>query len=178
MKMVFSRRESILVHPKRHNPVIRLKTGATKEGKLVAVQAEIYGDAGAYASLSEHGMTRSATHAAGPPGGESLWPMAWRRFRPNPAAIAGLAVLLLLSPLSLLAPHLAPDPRDATNLLAIEQPPSAAHWLGADDLGRDQLTRLLWGNRISLSVGLVAVGIAITIGTLLGGHGGVLRRDR
>ncbi len=66
VKLVFTREESMIVHPKRHATTICLKTGATRDGKLTAVQAEIYGDAGAYASLSEHVMTRTATHAAGP----------------------------------------------------------------------------------------------------------------
>ncbi|MGA9348046.1 MAG: molybdopterin cofactor-binding domain-containing protein [Anaerolineae bacterium] len=66
VKLVFTRQESMIVHPKRHATTIRLRTAATKDGQLTAVQAEIYGDAGAYASLSEHVMTRTATHAAGP----------------------------------------------------------------------------------------------------------------
>jgi xanthine dehydrogenase molybdenum-binding subunit len=64
--MVFSRKESLLVHPKRHATIIKLKTGAKKDGTLVAHRAEIYGDAGAYASLSGHVMLRATTHAAGP----------------------------------------------------------------------------------------------------------------
>jgi xanthine dehydrogenase molybdenum-binding subunit len=66
VKLVFTRQESMIVHPKRHATTIRLKTGAIRDGRLTAVQAVIYGDAGAYASLSEHVMTRTATHAAGP----------------------------------------------------------------------------------------------------------------
>ena len=66
VKLVFTRQESMIVHPKRHATTIRLRTAATRDGQLTAVQAEIYGDAGAYASLSEHVMTRTATHAAGP----------------------------------------------------------------------------------------------------------------
>lgn len=66
VKLVLSRPESIRVHPKRHPTTIHLKVGASVEGKLTAVRAEIWGDAGAYASLSEPVMTRTATHAAGP----------------------------------------------------------------------------------------------------------------
>jgi selenium-dependent xanthine dehydrogenase len=66
VKLVFTRQESMIVHPKRHATVIRLKTGANKEGKLLAVQAHIVGDTGAYASLGEPVMTRTATHASGP----------------------------------------------------------------------------------------------------------------
>lgn len=66
VKMVLSRKESLLVHPKRHATLIKMKTGARRDGTLVAHQAEIYGDGGAYASLSNHVMLRTTTHAAGP----------------------------------------------------------------------------------------------------------------
>lgn len=66
VKMLYSRQESLRVHPKRHATVIRMKMGATKEGDLVAVRAELYGDGGAYASLSDKVMTRATTHATGP----------------------------------------------------------------------------------------------------------------
>jgi xanthine dehydrogenase molybdenum-binding subunit len=66
VKLVYTREESILAHPKRHAAWIRLKTGVTLDGRVVALEAEILGDAGAYASLSEAVMTRMATHAAGP----------------------------------------------------------------------------------------------------------------
>ena len=66
VKMLYSRQESLLFHPKRHATVIRIRTGATLEGKLTAVQATLYGDGGAYASLSEKVLTRATTHASGP----------------------------------------------------------------------------------------------------------------
>ena len=66
VKMLYSRQESLLVHPKRHATVIRIRTGATRAGKLTAVEATLYGDGGAYASLSEKVLTRATTHAAGP----------------------------------------------------------------------------------------------------------------
>ena len=66
VKMVFSRKESLLVHPKRHATVIKMKTGAKQDGRLIAHKALIYGDAGAYASLSNHVMLRATTHAGGP----------------------------------------------------------------------------------------------------------------
>jgi len=65
VKMVLSRRESLIVHPKRHATIIRMKTGADKQGTIVAHEAEIWGDGGAYASLSNHVMLRATTHAAG-----------------------------------------------------------------------------------------------------------------
>ncbi len=66
VKMTFSRKESLLVHPKRHATIIKMKTGAKQDGTLVAHEVEIYGDGGAYASLSGHVMLRATTHAAGP----------------------------------------------------------------------------------------------------------------
>jgi xanthine dehydrogenase molybdenum-binding subunit len=66
VKMVLSRRESLLTHPKRHATIIKMKTGAKRDGTLVAHEVEIWGDAGAYASLSRHVMLRATTHAGGP----------------------------------------------------------------------------------------------------------------
>ena len=66
VKMLYSRQESLMVHPKRHATIIRIRTGATRDGKLTAVEATLYGDGGAYASLSEKVLTRATTHATGP----------------------------------------------------------------------------------------------------------------
>ncbi len=66
IKMLYSRQESLVFHPKRHATVIRIKTGATRDGHLTAIQAELYGDGGAYASLSDKVLTRATTHATGP----------------------------------------------------------------------------------------------------------------
>lgn len=66
VKMLYSRHESLVFHPKRHATIIRVKTGAKQDGTVIASQATIYGDSGAYASLGDKVMTRAATHAAGP----------------------------------------------------------------------------------------------------------------
>jgi xanthine dehydrogenase molybdenum-binding subunit len=66
VKLLFDRHESLLVHPKRHATQIRVKLGAKKDGRLVAMETELYGDTGAYASLGEKVMTRATTHSAGP----------------------------------------------------------------------------------------------------------------
>jgi CO/xanthine dehydrogenase Mo-binding subunit/aerobic-type carbon monoxide dehydrogenase small subunit (CoxS/CutS family) len=66
VKMLYSRQESLIFHPKRHATVIRIRTGATREGRLTGVEATLYGDGGAYASLSEKVLTRATTHASGP----------------------------------------------------------------------------------------------------------------
>ncbi|MCC6500742.1 MAG: molybdopterin-dependent oxidoreductase [Anaerolineales bacterium] len=66
VKLLFDRHESLLAHPKRHATQIRVKMGAKKNGRLVAVESELYGDTGAYASLGDKVMTRATTHSAGP----------------------------------------------------------------------------------------------------------------
>lgn len=66
VKLLFDRHESLLVHPKRHATQIRVKMGALKDGRLTAVETELYGDTGAYASLGEKVLTRATTHSSGP----------------------------------------------------------------------------------------------------------------
>ncbi|HEY8368917.1 MAG TPA: ABC transporter permease [Thermodesulfobacteriota bacterium] len=95
-----------------------------------------------------------------------------RRLAKNRLAVASAVVILLAAVAAIFAPALAPYDPNALNLDAQLSPPSAAHPLGTDDLGRDVLSRMLYGARISLSVGFVAVGIAIAIGIVLGGLAG------
>ena len=86
------------------------------------------------------------------------------------------ATVLCLITISLLAPFIAPyDPTtiDVHNVLS---PPDKAHLLGTDELGRDVLSRMIWGSRVSLKVGFVAVGIAILIGIIIGALSGLLWR--
>jgi peptide/nickel transport system permease protein len=92
----------------------------------------------------------------------------WRQFRKNPLAIAGGVVVTVLALAALLAPVLAPYDPAAYDVKQILLPPSPAHWFGTDQLGRDVLSRMLFGARISMSVGFVSVGIAVLIGTLIG----------
>jgi xanthine dehydrogenase molybdenum-binding subunit len=66
VKLLYSRHESLLAHPKRHATQIKVKVGAKKDGRIIAIQTELYGDTGAYASLGEKVMTRATTHSAGP----------------------------------------------------------------------------------------------------------------
>lgn len=92
----------------------------------------------------------------------------WSRFKRNRMALAGLAMIAGLALLALLSPAIAPYPPTEQNILERLQAPSMRHWLGTDDLGRDLLSRLLYGTRISLMVGLIAVSIASVLGTLVG----------
>ena len=101
----------------------------------------------------------------------SPWAIARRRFLRDRQAMAGLALLLVLGGLALLAPLVAPlDPSvDLANRL---RPPSGAHWLGTDDAGYDLFRLVLHGSRVSLLIGFLSVGIAITLGTLVGAVAG------
>jgi peptide/nickel transport system permease protein len=102
----------------------------------------------------------------------------WSQFRRHRIALAGVAVLALLSLACAFAPLLAPYPPELPNVELIREPPSLAHPMGTDQLGRDQLSRLMYGGRFSLEVGVLATLIAILLGTALGAlsgfYGGVL----
>jgi ABC-type dipeptide/oligopeptide/nickel transport system permease subunit len=91
-----------------------------------------------------------------------------RGFTRRRLTVVGAVLVALEVLLALLAPRLAPYPPNALDFASVLQPPSRAHWLGTDDLGRDILSRLLFGARISLGVGVVAVLLAIAVGVPLG----------
>ena len=92
-----------------------------------------------------------------------------RPFTPAAAAVATLVVVALL------APAVAPYAPDQVELALRRQAPSLTHWFGTDDLGRDVLTRVLYGARVSLAIGLVAAGLAVALGTAIGAVAGFLR---
>lgn len=102
----------------------------------------------------------------------SLWRDAWHRLRRNHMAVFGLVMTLTLAGLSLAGPWLSPYGYEEQNLALGPTPPGAAHWLGTDVLGRDLLTRMLHGGRISLSVGLLATAVSLCIGVLYGAIAG------
>ena len=99
-------------------------------------------------------------------------PTFWSRFSRHRLATIGLAVLVLLALAAIFAPLLSQYKPNAVDLSAYRKGPGDGHWLGTDAAGRDVYTRLLYAGRISLSVGVVAVGIYVVIGTLLGGLAG------
>jgi peptide/nickel transport system permease protein len=102
----------------------------------------------------------------------SLRNLFWKRFKKNRLAVAGGIIVLALFIIAVFAPLLSPyNPNDIDRTQILE-PPSFKHPLGTDDLGRDILSRMIWGARISLSVGFVAVGIATVIGMILGAISG------
>jgi peptide/nickel transport system permease protein len=99
-------------------------------------------------------------------------PVVWHAFTRNRLAVIGGVVVLCLAALALLAPLLAPADPNRPDVRQILDPPSRAHLLGTDNLGRDVFSRMLYGSRVSLAVGFVSVGIATIIGIVLGSLAG------
>lgn len=100
---------------------------------------------------------------------------AIRRFRQSPLSLIGLGIVVILVALALVGPFFVPYPKDASGAVHISDkllPPSAAHWFGTDHVGRDILTRLVVGARISLLAGVTVIIMAVAIGTLLGAIAG------
>ena len=104
--------------------------------------------------------------------GASLWHDAWLRLKKNRAAVTGGVVLAIMVVLAILTPWIAPYGYEAQNLDLGATPPSAAHWLGTDIFGRDLLTQILYGGRISLAVGFIATAVALVIGVTWGAVAG------
>ena len=92
----------------------------------------------------------------------------WRQFRKQRLGLIGGGILCMLLLMALLAPVLAPYDPLAQDLYQRLQPPSTDHWFGTDDFGRDILSRIVYGSRISLRIGLIAISLALTGGTLFG----------
>jgi oligopeptide transport system permease protein len=99
----------------------------------------------------------------------SFWQDVMRRMRKNRVAMAGIALLLMLSAFALLAPSLTPYPYYETHLASKNQSPSKQFWFGTDDLGRDMFARVACGARISLFVGISAAVIDLILGVVWGG---------
>jgi oligopeptide transport system permease protein len=104
----------------------------------------------------------------------SLWLDAWIKLRKNRMALFGFTVLLILCVVSLLTPLIAPYSYEEQDLMLGATPPSAAHWLGTDIFGRDMLTRIMYGGRVSLMVGFIATAVALVIGILWGSIAGFI----
>jgi peptide/nickel transport system permease protein len=103
---------------------------------------------------------------------ETLTGLMWSRFLRHRMAVLSLAVVLVLAATAALAPWLSPFDPDKTQLNFQLLRPSLAHWFGTDDLGRDLLTRILYGGRVSMSIGILAMSLAVVIGTTVGAVAG------
>lgn len=98
----------------------------------------------------------------------SPWLDAWRTLRKNKMSLVGIGIIIFFLLIALFAGVIAPYAYDETNLMNRLQAPSAEHWFGTDDLGRDIFSRIVYGARISMWVGFFAVSGALIFGTLLG----------
>ena len=92
---------------------------------------------------------------------------ALRRLIRRKGAVAGLAVIAIFIVLALFAPWIVPYDPIATSWTLVRKPPSAQHWFGTDDLGRDTFARVVYGARASMVAGAISVGIALAIGVPL-----------
>ncbi len=118
--------------------------------------------------------TSEAVTAASAPKEAGPWLRAWRRLRRRRGAMLGLAVVLGFAVLALFAPWIAPQDPLATSWSAIRKAPGAAHWLGTDEIGRDVLSRVIWGSQASLLAGLSSVSISLLLGVPIGLAAGFL----
>ena len=96
----------------------------------------------------------------------------WRYFKKNRLAVGGLVTVTIIFLIAIFAAVLSPYDPDKTDVSLKLKPPSSHNYLGTDQLGRDVLSRMLYGSRISLTVGFIAVGISILIGILIGATAG------
>jgi len=92
----------------------------------------------------------------------------WRRFRRSPGSLTGAIIVAVILAAAVFAPIVAPHDPLGQMLSQQSRPPSFAHWLGTDKLGRDVFSRIVYGARTSIAIGFVAVGLAITLGTAIG----------
>ncbi len=102
--------------------------------------------------------------------------LVWRQLRRHRVAMASAAAFLIVTALCMAAPLIAPHEFDAIDLGSIRQPPSWAHLMGTDDLGRDLFTRMLYGGRISLTIGLLSAVLGTAVGALVGAVAGFYGR--
>ena len=102
----------------------------------------------------------------------SFWKDAWRRFRKNKLAIFGVVVIILLAIMAFIGTPISGESYDKTNLMNANKAPSADHWFGTDNLGRDVFARTWYGAKISLFIGLMASLIDLVIGVIWGAAAG------
>ncbi|MDN3015864.1 ABC transporter permease [Paenibacillus sp. BSR1-1] len=105
----------------------------------------------------------------------SLWKQTYLRLKKNKMAMVSLFFLMFMFLLSFIGPYFSPYILDRTDVANMNQPPSASHWLGTDNYGRDILTRLMMAGQISLTIGIAAMFLSILIGSLLGAISGFYR---
>lgn len=105
-------------------------------------------------------------------GEQTMGQMVWCAYRRHKPAMIGTTVVLVFALAAIFAPYLTPYDPEKTDLDNMLEPPSLAHPMGTDELGRDLLTRILYGGRVSLSIGVMAMGLAVVVGAIIGGLSG------
>lgn len=113
-------------------------------------------------------LSASFANKKSAPRAESIWLDVWRRLIRQPLAVFGGVMVIILILTALLGPVLAPADPNRIDMNSRFEPPSSVYFFGTDDFGRDIFSRIMTGARVSLEVGLIAVGLSATVGTLLG----------
>jgi peptide/nickel transport system permease protein len=103
---------------------------------------------------------------------QTMTQLVWHSYRRHKPAMIGTAIVLIFALAAIFASYISPWDPEKTNLDAMLQPPSAQHIMGTDELGRDLLTRILYGGRVSLSIGVMAMALAVVVGAIVGGVAG------
>lgn len=103
---------------------------------------------------------------------KSLWSDAWKRLRKSRTAVLGLVIIVLLILIAIFANYVAPYPYEEQNLMDAFRTPSKEHFFGTDEFGRDIFSRVIYGSRVSISIGFLAVSISLIIGGILGAISG------
>jgi peptide/nickel transport system permease protein len=103
---------------------------------------------------------------------QTMTQLIWHAYRRHKPAMVGTVIILIFALAAIFAPYISPWDPEKTNLDAMLQPPSAQHLMGTDELGRDLLTRILYGGRVSLSIGVMAMALAVSVGAIIGGLAG------
>jgi peptide/nickel transport system permease protein len=103
---------------------------------------------------------------------QTMSQLIWRSYRRHKPAMIGTTIVLIFALAAIFAPYISPWDPEKTNLDAMLEPPSAQHLMGTDELGRDLLTRILYGGRVSLSIGVMAMALAVVVGAIVGGLAG------
>jgi peptide/nickel transport system permease protein len=103
---------------------------------------------------------------------QTMAQLVWRSFRRHKPAMLGLGIMVLFSLAAIFAPVISPWDPEKTQLTKMLEPPSRQHIMGTDELGRDLFTRILYGGRVSLSIGVMAMGLAVLVGAMIGGLAG------
>ena len=103
---------------------------------------------------------------------QTMGQLIWRSYRRHKPAMFGTIIVLIFALTAIFAPYLTPYDPEKIDLDMMLQPPSAKHLLGTDELGRDLMTRIFYGSRVSLSIGVMAMALAVIVGAIVGGVAG------